>query len=49
MQLTQAERNALIDRITNAVDKFVRDGGGTYDELQAIVERAVDAVLESEV
>lgn len=41
-----ADTNNRIDAIVNAVDEYIRDGGGTYDELQAIVERAMESNAE---
>ncbi len=31
----------LTDVVTNAVDEWVRAGGGSYEELQAVVEQAI--------
>lgn len=33
--------DTVVDTVTNAVDEWVRAGGGTYEELQAIVEKAL--------
>jgi hypothetical protein len=30
--------NEAIDALTNAVDEWIRRGGGTYDELQLVIE-----------
>ena len=38
---------ATIDAVTNAVDEWVRAGGGTYDELQPVVEQALTAALRT--
>jgi hypothetical protein len=42
--VTEAEINGLTDTVTNAVDEWVRAGGGTYDELQFVVEKAIREV-----
>lgn len=37
--------DAITDAVTNAVDEWIRAGGGTYEELQAVVEKAIVAAL----
>lgn len=41
MMITEQDIQDLTDAITNDVDDFVRAGAGTYDELQAVVEKAI--------
>lgn len=44
--ITKHEVEELTDAVTNDVDDWVRAGGGTYDELQAVVERAIRRIAE---
>lgn len=46
MSITEQDIRDLIDRVTNAVDEWVRAGAGTYEELQAVVERAIRRIAE---
>jgi hypothetical protein len=39
-------RATLVRVVTEAVDAWVRDGGGTYDELEAVVDGVVGAFPE---
>ena len=39
--ITEQDVVDLTDAVTNDVDDWVRAGGGTYDELQAVVESAI--------
>ena len=39
--MTEQDILDLTDAISNDVDDWVRAGGGTYDELSAVVENAI--------
>ena len=39
-------RATLVKVVAEAVDEWVRAGGGTYDELEAEIDRAVGAFLD---
>ena len=44
--ITEQDIQDLTDGVTNAVDDWVRAGAGTYDELQAVVEKAIRQIAE---
>lgn len=44
--ITEQDIQDLTDGVTNDVDDWVRAGGGTYDALQAVVERAIRNICE---
>ena len=44
--ITEQDILDLTDGVTNAVDDWVRAGAGTYDELQAVVERAIRRIAD---
>jgi hypothetical protein len=46
--ITEQDIQDLTDGVTNDVDDWVGAGGGTYDELQAVVERAIRRIAERE-
>jgi len=46
--ITEQEIQDLTDGVTNDVDDWVRAGAGTYDELQAVVERAIRRIATRE-
>lgn len=46
--ITEQDIQDLTDAVTNDVDDWVRAGAGTYDELQAVVERAIRRITERE-
>jgi hypothetical protein len=44
--ITEQDVLDLTDAVTNDVDEWVRAGAGTYDELQAVIERAIRRIAE---
>jgi len=46
--ITEQDVQDLTDAVTNDVDEWVRAGAGTYDELQAVVERAIRRIAARE-
>jgi hypothetical protein len=38
-------RAAVVAAVTHIVDAWIRDGGGTYDELEAIIAAAVEGPI----
>lgn len=44
--ITETEIEDITDAVTNEVDKWVRAGAGTYDDLSAIVEKAVRLIAQ---
>lgn len=45
---TETEIKDLAEAVSIAVDEWVRDGAGTYDELEAVVERAIRRIAQRE-
>lgn len=42
--ITEQDVKDIVNAVTNDVDEWVRNGGGTYDELEEVVEAAVRRV-----
>jgi hypothetical protein len=44
--ITEQDIQDLTDGVSNAVDDWVSAGGGTYDELQTVVEQAIRRIAQ---
>jgi hypothetical protein len=44
--MTEQDILDLTDAVSNAVDDWVRAGGGTYEELADVVEQAIRRIAE---
>ena len=46
--ITEQDIKDLTDAVTNDVDNWLREGSGTYDELEELVEKAIRRIATRE-
>ena len=42
--ITEQDIKDIVDAVANDVDEWIRKDGGTYDELEAVIEAAVKRI-----